>query len=288
MATVRVFEHAVHANLYSKYRPTYPSDLVDAITSYVNRFGGSLGLALDVACGSGQSTFYLKDAFQKIIGVDISMAQIQEANRKCRALKVDNIQFKTGSGMELPIESESVDVVTIAQALHWLDVDMFFVECKRVLRPKGCLAVYGYGNICLANKQCNTMLSNFYRNTLQGCWHDARYHIDDEYRGIHLPLANSKRINMTMPYKTSLEAFMGYISSWSGYQKYCEDHPENTVLEELNTAMRQILESNQVHKHINSEEMSLNFACSDTLQGETCNPIVEGYFPLFVLLGQKP
>ena len=286
MATVRLFEHAVHANLYSKYRPTYPQTVVKAITSYVTIVGGSLGLALDVACGSGQSTFYLKDTFKQIIGVDISKAQVEEAKRKCTTQKIDNILFRLGNGTELPIESDSVDVVTIAQALHWLDRDKFFAECKRVLKHKGCLVAYGYGNVCLVNEQCNTLVSNFYRNTLQGCWHDARSHIDDEFHGIHLPFSNTKRVDMRMSYESSLEAFIGYVSSWSGYQKYCEDHPDNVVLENLHTSMKRILESNRLTKPAESNDIP--DSAMKLQQEKVCGDTkVEAYFPVFVLLGQK-
>lgn len=296
MATVRLFEYAAHAHIYSKYRPTYPIAVVEAITSYVTRLGGSLGHALDVACGSGQSTFYLKDTFKLITGVDISKAQLEEAKSKCQKENIDNIQFLTGSGMELPVESESVDVVTIAQALHWLDIDKFFTECKRVLKPRGCVAVYGYGNVCLINKQCNELVSNFYSNTLQGCWHDARHHIDEEYRSIHMPFSNTQRIDTSMPYETSLDAFIGYVSTWSGYQKYCEDHPKNTVLEDMKATMREILESgNQMKQHLASKEcegkpssVDSNDSSIQLQQGRGCENIkLEAYFPLFILLGQK-
>ena len=292
MATARLFEHTAHAHLYSRYRPTYPKAVVSAITDYVTRIGGSLGLAVDVACGSGQSTFYLKEAFKKVIGVDISKAQIEEANRKCKVENVDNIEFQVGNGMNLSFEDESVDMVTIAQALHWLDRGKFFAECKRVLKHKGCLAVYGYGNVHVVSEQCNALVSNFYRNSLKGCWHEARYHIDNEYRSIQLPFSNTHRIDMTMPCTTSLEAFMGYLSTWSGYQKYCEDYPDNTLLKDLNIAIREILESTEQnrHQHTASEEQHRR-PTSDTdftIKSEDCGNLkVEAYFPVFILLGQK-
>ena len=289
MATVRLFEHTAHAHLYSRYRPKYPKAVISAVTNYVTRVGGSLGLAVDVACGSGQSTFYLKETFKQVIGVDISKAQIEEANSKCKAENVDSIEFQVGNGMDLPFENESVDVVTIAQALHWLDIDKFFAECKRVLKDKGCLAVYGYGNVCVVNEQCNALVSNFYRNSLKGCWHETRYHIDNEYRSIHLPFFNTHRIDMTMPYGTSLEAFIGYLSTWSGYQKYCEDYPDNTLLKDLNIAMKEILESNEQNQHTASREheRSTNDADFTVKTLDYGNLKVEAYFPVFILLGQK-
>lgn len=289
MATVRLFEHTVHAHLYSRYRPTYPKAVISAITNYITQSGGSLGLALDVACGSGQSTFYLKKNFKQVVGVDISKAQIEEANSKCKAENIANIEFRVGNGLDLPFENESVDMVTIAQALHWLDSDKFFAECKRVLKNKGCLAVYGYGNVCVVNEQCNALVSNFYRNSLKGCWHEARYHIDNEYRSIHLPFSNTHRIDMTMPYGTNLEAFIGYLSTWSGYQKYCEDFPDNTLLKDLNDVMREILGSNKQNQLFASgeHEGSTSDADFSTKTQDCGNLEVEAYFPVFILLGQK-
>ena len=284
MATVRLFEHTAHAHLYSKYRPTYPKAVISAITNYVTKFGGSLGSSVDVACGSGQSTFYLRDTFKQVTGVDISKAQIEKANSKCKAENIDNVKFHIANGMELPIENESTDVVTIAQALHWLDANKFFAECKRVLKNKGCVAVYGYGNVHVINEQCNALVSNFYSNSLKGCWHKARYHIDNEYRSIELPFSNTHRLDLTMAYDTSLEAFIGYLSTWSGYQKYCEDHPDNTLLKDLNVSMKEILESNK-SKQCSTSEVDSTIKME---QGtESRNIKVETYFPLFILLGQK-
>ena len=286
MATIRLFEHAAHAHLYSRYRPRYPKAVISGITNYVTRVGGSLGLAVDVACGSGQSTFCLKETFQQVVGVDISKAQIEEANSKCKAENVDNIEFRVGNGMDLPFENESVDVITIAQALHWLDIDKFFTECKRVLKNKGCLAVYGYGNVCVVNEQCNALVSNFYRNSLKGCWHETRYHIDNEYRSIHLPFSNTHRIDITMPYETSLEAFIGYLSTWSGYQKHCEDYPDNTLLKDLNIAMWEILESDEHNQHTASGKHKRSTDLTIKTQ-DYGNSKVDAYFPVFILLGQK-
>ena len=284
MATVRLFEYTVHAHLYSKYRPTYPRAVISAITNYVTKFSGSLCSSVDVACGSGQSTFYLRDTFKQVTGVDISKAQIERANSKCKAENIDNVTFRVANGMELPFENESIDVVTIAQAVHWLDTNKFFAECKRVLKNKGCLAVYGYGNVHIVNERCNALISNFYRNSLKGCWHKARYHIDNEYRSIELPFSNTHRIDLTMPYETSLEAFIGYLSTWSGYQKYCEAHRDNTLLKELSVSMKEILESSKPKESFTGKVDS-----TVQMEQETENRYtkVEAYFPLFILLGQK-
>ena len=77
-AKIRLFEDASHAALYAKYRPTYPLAVTEAILDYHLKGGGGKGLALDIACGSGQSTTPLAPHFAQVIGVDISEAQIDQ------------------------------------------------------------------------------------------------------------------------------------------------------------------------------------------------------------------
>lgn len=269
MAALRVFEQATHASLYSKYRPTYPKDLLNIISRYITRHGGGHGVVVDVGCGTGQSTFYLLDLFKHCIGVDISKAQISEALRKCEVEGTKNIEFVVGSGLDMPVESSSVDMVTIAQAWHWVkDIDGFYSECKRVLKPGGSLAVYGYGNVQALNSSCDSLIRHFYADTLKGFWHKERRYIDDKYAEVVLPFSNVERHDSSMEKLFSLSDFIGYLSSWSGYQKYCEVNPENTVLNQLQEKLKSCLERD-----------------CDTKDNK--NLCLETRFPLFIILGQK-
>ena len=92
---------------------------------------------------------------------------------------------------------------------------------------------------------------------------------------------------MSMPYETCLEAFIGYVSSWSGYQKYCEDHPENKVLEDIHTSMKRILESDRLAKPAESEGSLPDSTAQQKEEKVGGDNKVEAYFPVFVLLGQK-
>lgn len=263
---IRLFEQASHAQVYSKYRPTYPKALLQILSSYILRNGGGKDLAVDVACGSGQSTFYLLDCFRECIGVDISKAQIAEAQKQCKANGCKNVRFVEGDATKLPLESFSADAITMAQAWHWIpDVDGFYSECKRVLRPSGCVAVYGYGNVQLLNDACNSLVRNFYVDTLKGCWHKERQHIDNEFANVVLPFSNTERHDTEMVKTFTLEDFIGYVSSWSGYQKYCELNPENKALEELQGKLAELLYTPE--------------SCSEVM--------LEAKFPVFLILGQK-
>lgn len=52
---------------------------------------------------------------------------------------------RKGSGEDVPVPDSSVDLITCAQSMHWFDMEKFFTECDRVLKPNGCIAAYGNG-----------------------------------------------------------------------------------------------------------------------------------------------
>ena len=141
---IRLFEGKEHAKLYAKYRPTFPDDIYDEILKYCSSNTGR-DLAVDVGCGSGQSTRPLSRYFRKVIGSDVSEQQIQSAIAKTTE-EHGNITYQTSPGEDLSfIDDNSVDLITVSQALHWLDHDVFYAEVRRVLKETGVFAAYGYG-----------------------------------------------------------------------------------------------------------------------------------------------
>ncbi len=136
----RYFEGESHANLYVKFRPLYPKAVYETILSYCDERNVGRSLAVDVACGSGQSTTQLSPYFEQVIGVDVSEAQIAQA-----PTTYPNVTFQVSEGDCMKfLKDSSVDLVTIASALHWLNIDNFFVEAKRILKPQGVLAIYSH------------------------------------------------------------------------------------------------------------------------------------------------
>ena len=131
------------ADAYLKYRPTFGEDIFNTIVQFCQESSScDFNLAVDVGCGSGQSSVPLTKYFQKVIGIDSSRAQLERAPKGfC------NLQFFEGKGEDLSaVHSSQVDLVTTAQALHWMNKSVFFQEADRILKPGGSLIVYGYGH----------------------------------------------------------------------------------------------------------------------------------------------
>ena len=81
-------------------------------------------------------------------------------------MKSSTISYEKGNATRFPVQSDVADLISCAQAYHWLDHDKFHQECERVLRTRGCVAVYGYGNCELDNAEAQKILSHVNEETV--------------------------------------------------------------------------------------------------------------------------
>ncbi|XP_038605678.1 trans-aconitate 3-methyltransferase-like isoform X3 [Tachyglossus aculeatus] len=140
--SVQLFEGEDHAALYQKYRFPPSAEVLDLIFSFLGeKKQKPYKLAVDVGCGSGQSTRVLAPHFERVLGTDISEAQIQQAGK---APSPHNVSYRVCPAEELPLEDASVDLVTAFTAAHWFDTERFLQEVTRVLKPQGCVALSTY------------------------------------------------------------------------------------------------------------------------------------------------
>lgn len=95
-----------------------------------------VGRALDVGCGTGQSTVVLRDSASTVVGSDISLAMLQEAPR------VAGVSHILAAAERLPFVDGSFDLLTVSGAFHWFDRARFLTEAHHVLRPDGWLVIY--------------------------------------------------------------------------------------------------------------------------------------------------
>lgn len=140
----KLFQSLDHAQSYTKFRPVYPKEVLTTIIDFYEKELNCYENALDIGCGSGQSTVELTKHFKNVIGMDVSEAQISQAPKS-----IPNLKFLVGEAENLSFEAGSIDLITVAQAMHWMDTSRFYASADNVLKPGGVLAVYGYGQIYL-------------------------------------------------------------------------------------------------------------------------------------------
>jgi len=144
------------------------------------------------------------------------------------------ITFRVGDAEDLSfLEDGSVDLITVATAIHWFDVEKFCLECHRVLRPGGVLAAYsyGFGNYSLANGQDVTYFTETFKSFMKEKADPQTTHVDDKYARL-FPIfqkifPHSKRDDsLTLDVKYSVEGIQGFIKSLSTYKKLREAAPD--------------------------------------------------------------
>ena len=117
---------------YLKFRPLYP----DALYDYLAELSPSRQLAWDCATGNGQCAQGLSSRFIQVIASDASALQIRHAKQ------INNIDYRLMSAEDTDIGDRSVDLITVAQALHWFDIAAFFKQAQRVLKDQGIIYVW--------------------------------------------------------------------------------------------------------------------------------------------------
>lgn len=84
------------------------------------------------------------------------------------------------------IESSAIDLITVAQAVHWFNFPEFYKEVRRVSKPGEILAVWCYG-LLNVSAEIDAMISRFYTDTIGAYWPPERKWIDDDYRTLPFP-----------------------------------------------------------------------------------------------------
>jgi SAM-dependent methyltransferase len=198
------------SSAYAEFRPRYPESLF----AWLVELPGRRNLAWDCATGSGQAAVGLASRFDRVIATDASAEQVGAATPHPR------VDYRVAPAEASGLESESVDLVTVAQALHWLDRPAFFAEAQRVLRSDGVLAAWTYGNPRLDDAQTDSVLQRFTSETVGPFWPPERALVDSEYRTIDFPFAEIEPPAFEIETQWTLPGLLGYIGTWSATTRF--------------------------------------------------------------------
>jgi ubiquinone/menaquinone biosynthesis C-methylase UbiE len=209
------------ASSYALYRPVYPKELFEYIVSFVKE----RRVAWDCATGNGQSAFPLSDYFKKVFASDISRKQLEQAASK------DNIEYVVCSAEETPFEENSFDLITIAQAYHWINWKRFGEEANRVGKNDCVIAVWMYDLISSENRDINTLIQFFYKNITGPYWDAERKHVDDHYANVQFDFEILPAKDFSIEVNFKPEQLLGYFSTWSATQNFIKANGYSPVTE---------------------------------------------------------
>uniref|UniRef100_A0A8D0DLW3 Methyltransferase type 11 domain-containing protein n=1 Tax=Salvator merianae TaxID=96440 RepID=A0A8D0DLW3_SALMN len=226
----RLFEKKEHAAIYKKYRFSAQENLQKVIFAYLDKKLNSFRLAVDVGCGSGQSTQLLAGRFEKVVGTDVSEAQIEEAKQ---AGHPPHVSFLACPAEEVPLDDHSADLVVAFTAAHWFDIPRFMTEVDRLLAPSGCVILCSNTlDLQLRYGDCSEELTEILREVIKQISpykHEKINRVLDDYKEIFdaVPFQDKERITDIfdkMP--MSVANLVGYIQSFSPYQTFLKKQPE--------------------------------------------------------------
>jgi ubiquinone/menaquinone biosynthesis C-methylase UbiE len=203
---------------YATFRPTYPVDLFEFIYSHCK----SYEVAWDCATGNGQAAKELAARFKQVQATDISAKQIENATKR------NNIFYSVGQAEKTLFADNSFDLITVAQAIHWLNFDLFYSEVRRVAKPNSLLAVWGYGLLSI-NPSIDRIINEFYVNVIGSYWDKERKFIDEKYQTIPFPFGEMPSPKFEMTSHWTLAELAGYINTWSAVQKFINANQFNPV-----------------------------------------------------------
>jgi SAM-dependent methyltransferase len=200
------------AGAYATCRPHYPDELFTHLSALCWRHE----LAWDCAAGTGQATISLAGSFRRVIATDASSAMLRQAPPHPR------VEYHVSAAEASALVSQSVDLVTVAQALHWLDVEAFYPEVERVLVPGGVLAAWTYGSQSLEDPVMDAILARFYHEVVGPYWAPERRHVEAGYRTLPFPFSELEPPQLVMQEHWTLAQLLGYIRTWSATQRFYE------------------------------------------------------------------
>jgi SAM-dependent methyltransferase len=198
---------------YARYRPLYPAKLYEYLASLTPEHDR----AWDVGTGNGQAALGLAQHYRSIIATDPSEKQIALATPH------ERVTYRVATAEHSAIEDRSIDLVTAALAVHWFDLDRFYAEVRRVLKPDGVLAVWCY-NLTEITPVVDAVMGSYYHDVLGEFWPPQIRWVDEHYRTLPFPFDEIAPPEFALEAVWSLSDLFGYLSSWSAAPKYKDAH----------------------------------------------------------------
>jgi len=212
---------------YAKFRPRYPKELF----GWLGSIAPSKELAWDCATGSGQAAIELAEIFRRVIATDASEKQVANAKPNSR------VEYRVATAEKSGLESNSVDLITVAQALHWFDLGKFYAEVRRVLKPRGVIAAIAY-KLAAVSPAIDTLVNHYYSDVVGGYWPGERVLVERfEELPFVFPEISAPKFEMVAEW--NVEQLFGYLRTWSATQRFMATEkcdPLDGIEQELRSA----------------------------------------------------
>lgn len=203
---------------YARFRPTYPEALFNWLASQC----ATTDTALDLAAGNGQASIPLTRHFHRVLACDASAEQLAAGDTWL------NVQRFVADAEHLPLRSGQLDLLVVAQAMHWFATPTFFNQARRALKPNGLFCAWCY-SLLEISAAVDAIIHRLYYETLAGYWPAGRSSVDAGYRDIQPPFPRIEPPPFALEAHWDLRELMGYLRTWSAVKQLHQRHGRDPV-----------------------------------------------------------
>ena len=214
---------------YAASRPRYPQELFDWLASVA----AHRDAAWDIATGNGQAAVGVAAHFTRVFATDLSARQLAHGIRHPR------IEYRVAPAEASGLASDSIDLVTVAAAIHWFDLPRFYEEVRRVARDGAVVAAWTY-HVAHVGPPLEQVLGPFYSDVVGPYFAAAARMVDARYEGIVLPGEPLVSPPFFVPVRWNAEQWLNFIRTWSGVQSYIASVKKDPVAD-IEDAVREAL-----------------------------------------------
>jgi len=217
------------ADSYVRYRPRYPETLYQALISRVS----ARDRCWDCATGNGQAALALASYFDTVVATDASQEQLDQAPEHPR------VAYRCERAEQTSLDDTSVDLVTVAAALHWLDLPAFYSEVRRVTKPGALIAAWTYNTDIRISPAINAIIATYATKVLKPFWLPQLEHVVTGYRNLWFPFDPIELPKIFISVDWNLPQLLGALNTWSAASLYAKHHRHpatNPILAQLTAA----------------------------------------------------
>ena len=198
---------------YARFRPRYP----DALFAYLASIAPSKRVVWDCATGSGQAAASLVDHFDQVVATDISEELLGQADPH------ERIHYRKADALASGLDDASIDLVTVANAMHWFHGEAFEREVRRVLDPNGVIAAWSFA-FAYIGPDVDRLIHRLHDEIVDPFWIGPNRIVERGYGDLHFAFEPVHAPSFEMIGQMDLAGVEGYMRTWSASVKYRAKH----------------------------------------------------------------